>query len=258
MAGHSKWANIKHRKAAKDAKKGQLFARFSREITKAAKLGGADPAGNFRLRTAIDKAKAAGIPNDNIDRAIARGAGSDDADSLEDVIYEGYGPGGVAIFIETETDNRNRTAGDIRSYFNKHNGNLGADGCVAWIFEQKGLIRVDQSLVGEEEIVEKAVEAGAEEVEPNDEEHVYEIQTDPADLNTVAQALSDALAEKTEVTLKSAEMTRVPQNSVEVTDSEQAKDLLKLLDAIESHDDVNAVYANFEMDDSLLETVHGA
>jgi YebC/PmpR family DNA-binding regulatory protein len=251
MAGHSKWANIKRKKAAKDAKKGQAFARFSREIMKAAQLGGGDPAGNFRLRTAIDKAKAAGIPNDNIDRAIARGVGNDSADRVEEMTYEGYGPGGVAVLIETMTDNRNRTAGDIRSYFNKYNGNLGADGCVAWIFTQKGLIQVPLSEINEDELFEKAAEAGADDVSSDADEGVYVIQTEPGQLNFVAQALSDL-----RVPLKSVEMSRIPQNSVEVTDPAQARDLLRLLDAIESHDDVQAVYANFEIAESLLESLH--
>ncbi len=250
MAGHSKWANIKHRKAAKDAKKGKIYAKFSREITIAARIGGPDPAGNFRLRTAIERAKAAGLPNDNIQRAIDKGAGTGEADHTEDVIYEGYGPGGVAVFIETMTDNRNRTAGDIRSYFNKYLGNLGADGCVAWIFDEKGLIRVSRSALSEEDAFEKAVEAGALDLEVNAEEGMYEIHTAPADLNAVCDLLN-----RHEVPIESAEITRVPQNTVTVTDPDHAKNLLRLLDAIESHDDVQAVYANFEMDDALIEAV---
>ncbi len=247
MAGHSKWANIKHRKAAKDAKKGQAFAKFSREIMRAAKLGGGDPEGNFRLRTAIERAKAAGLPNDNISRAIEKGSGAGAADNLDEVVYEGYGPGGVAVYIETMTDNRNRTAGDIRSYFNKYQGNLGADGCVAWIFDQKGLVLVAQSEAEEETVFEKAVEAGADDLQLNTEEGQYEIYTAPESLDTVCQALTTA-----GIPIQSAEILRVPQNTVAVTDPEQAKPLLKLLDMIEGHDDVQNVYANFEMDDALL------
>jgi YebC/PmpR family DNA-binding regulatory protein len=247
MAGHSKWAQIKRSKAVKDAKKGASFAQSSREIIVAAKLGGGDPEGNFRLRTAIAHAKIVGMPNDNIKRAIEKGTGAGGADNLEDLSYEGYGPGGVAIFIETMTDNRNRTAGDIRSYFNKYNGNLGADGCVAWIFEEKGLIKVPQTGLSEEAAFEKAIEAGAADFQANDDEEVYEIFTAPNDLNTVCQALNQQ-----NITIQSAEATRIPQNTITVDSEEIAKPLLKLLDAIESQDDVQHVYANFDMDEALL------
>lgn len=253
MAGHSKWAQIKRSKAVKDAKKGATFAKSSREIIIAAKLGGGDPEGNFRLRTAIERAKAAGMPNDNIKRAIEKGSGAGGADNMEDMTYEGYGPGGVAILIEAMTDNKNRTAGDIRSYFNKYNGNLGADGCVAWIFEEKGLVRVDADSYAEELVFEKAIEAGAADFEVNAEEGTYDIHTDPADLNAVCQMLAGA-----NITVQSAEITRVPQNSVNVTDEDQARQLLKLLDAIESHDDVQGVHANFEMDEALLGRLENA
>ena len=255
MAGHSKWAQIKRSKAVKDAKKGANFAQCSREIIIAAKIGGGDPEGNFRLRTAIVRAKAAGVPNDNIKRAIEKGMGASGADSMEDLSYEGYGPGGVAIFIETMTDNRNRTAGDIRSYFNKYQGNLGSDGCVAWIFEAKGLIKVPQSFA-EDVVFEKAIEAGAldfQAVEPDDDEAVYEIFTLPEELNAVCQALSEA-----KITIQSAEVTRIPQNSVKVDSETVAKPLFKLLDAIESHDDVQNVYANFDMDEALLSKMEPA
>lgn len=248
MAGHSKWANIKRRKAAQDAKKGAAYAKVSREIIVAAKMGGGDPEGNFRLRTAIERAKAVGIPNDNIKRAIEKGAGAGAGDQLEDINYEGYGPGGVAIFIETMTDNRNRTAGDIRSYFNKYQGNLGSDGCVAWIFEEKGLIQVSMKAGSEEALFEKAIDAGANDFVANTEEGVFEIYTNPDQLNAVCQALNDA-----KIQIESAEVTRTPQNSVSIQDPQQATVLMKLLDAIESQDDVQSVYANFEMDEALLE-----
>jgi YebC/PmpR family DNA-binding regulatory protein len=247
MAGHSKWAQIKRSKAIKDAKRGANFAQCSREIIMAAKLGGGDPEGNFRLRTAITRAKAAGVPNDNIKRAIEKGTGGGGADNLEDLSYEGYGPGGVAVFIEAVTDNRNRTAGDIRSYFNKYQGNLGSDGCVAWIFEQKGLIQVNQIGQAEESLFEKAIEAGATDFSANPEGDTFEIFTDPFELNTVAQTLSEA-----GIPVESAEVTRIPQNSVRVDREEIAKPLLKLLDAIESHDDVQHVYANFDIDEAIL------
>lgn len=247
MAGHSKWAQIKRSKAIKDNKRGASFAQCSREIIIAAKLGGGDPDGNFRLRTAITRAKAAGVPNDNIKRAIEKGTGVGGGDNMEDLSYEGYGPGGVAVFIEAVTDNRNRTAGDIRSYFNKYQGNLGSDGCVAWIFEQKGLIKVAQAGQTEETVFEKAIESGAADFVANADDETFEIYTDPFELNTVAQGLTEA-----GITVDSAEVTRIPQNSVKVETEEMAKPLLKLLDAIESHDDVQHVYANFEMDESIL------
>jgi YebC/PmpR family DNA-binding regulatory protein len=247
MAGHSKWAQIKRSKAIKDAKKGASFAQSSREIIIAAKLGGGDPEGNFRLRTAIAKAKALGMPNDNIKRAIEKGIGVGGGDNMESLSYEGYGPGGVAIFIEAMTDNRNRTAGDIRSYFNKYLGNLGADGCVAWIFEEKGVIQVDMKALTEEDAFEKSVEAGASDFEADPNEGVYRIYTHPTALNAVAQALSNQ-----GIAIVSAEVTRTPQNTVRIDSEELAKPLLKLLDALESHDDVQNVYANFDMDEALL------
>ncbi len=219
----------------------------------AAKLGGGDPEGNFRLRTAITKAKSLGMPNDNIKRAIEKGCGQGGGDQLEDMTYEGYGPGGVAIFIEAMTDNRNRTAGDIRSYFNKYQGNLGADGCVAWIFAEKGVIRISSQDLAEEVAFEKAIEAGAADFEPNPTEETYDIYTTPNDLNAVAQALSAQ-----GIAIQSAEATRFPQNTVRVDSEEVAKPLLKLLDAIESHDDVQNVYANFDMDEALLNTLEQA
>jgi len=253
MAGHSKWAQIKRTKAVKDAKRGANFAQCSREIIMAAKLGGGDPEGNFRLRTAITRAKAAGVPNDNIKRAIEKGTGGGGADSMEDLSYEGYGPGGGAIYIEAVTDNRNRTAGDIRSYFNKYQGNLGSDGCVAWIFEEKGLIKVPQAGLAEEDVFEKAIEAGAADFVANADDETFDILTAPLDLNTVCQALSAA-----KMTIQSAEVTRLPQNTVKVESEEQAKPLLKLLDAIESHDDVQHVYANFDMDEALFSKLEQA
>ncbi len=248
MAGHSKWANIKHRKMAQDAKKGQAYAKFTREIIMATKLGGPDVAGNFRLRTAIERAKASGLPNDTIERAIAKGAGKLAADQVEDLTYEGYGPGGVAILIEAVTDNRNRTAGDIRSYFNKYHGNLGETGCVGWMFEAKGQIHVPAQGVTEDSLLEIALDSGAEDVHFDEEQQVFELWTQPDSLNAVCQAL-----QANSITILSAEATRIPQTTVSVTDPEQAKPLLKLLDLIESHDDVQNVYANLDMDEALLE-----
>jgi YebC/PmpR family DNA-binding regulatory protein len=249
MAGHSKWANIKHRKASQDAKKGQAYAKFTREIIMATKIGGPDPNGNFRLRTAIERAKAAGLPNDTIDRGIAKGSGQLAADSLEDLVYEGYGPGGVAVYIQTMTDNRNRTAGDIRSYFNKYGGNLGENGCVSWMFEEKGQIHVPAKGFTEDDLLEVALESGANDVHYNEDEGVFEFWTPPETLNSVCQAL-----QAKNIPVESAEITRIPQTVIQVTEPDIAKSLLKLLDMIESQDDVQNVYANFDMEDALLET----
>ncbi len=247
MAGHSKWANIKHRKARVDAQKGAAFAKFSREITIAAKEGGADPTANFRLRTAIDRAKAAGLPNDNINRSIEKATGGNDAENFESVVYEGYGPGGVAIIIEALTDNRNRTAGDIRSYFNKYNGNLGETGCVNWMFREEGIVSITKNNTDRDELFEHAINAGAEDFITDDEEY-FKIITLPENLQTVAETL-----EKAGFKLESAEITRSAENTINIEDAPIAKTLLKLLDSIENHDDVQQVYANFEIDDTLIE-----
>ena len=246
MAGHSKWANIKHKKAKVDAQKGAAFARSAREIIVAAKEGGADPAGNFRLKTAIENAKVAGLPNENIKRAIEKAAGGGAEANLEEITYEGYGPGGVAVIIEAMTDNRNRTAGDIRSYFNKNSGNLGETGCVGWMFKSEGVICVDKNNIGQDEIFEAAINAGAEDFIP--EEDVYKIVTTPENMQSVAEKIQND-----GYVVKSAEKIKTPLNTVEVNDEEAAKYLLRLLDSIENHDDVQNVYANFEMDDILLE-----
>lgn len=248
MSGHSKWANIKHKKAKVDAQKGAVFTRYSREIIVAAKTGGSNPDTNFRLRTAIDKAKAAGLPNDNIKRAIEKATGSGAGDAFEEITYEGYGPGGVAIIIEAMTDNRNRTAGDIRSYFNKYNGNLGETGCVSWIFKEEGVITIDKAGINQDQLFEDAINAGADDFIPEDEE--YKIITEPVNLQNIAEKIEAA-----EYNLKNVEVTKNPQNTISVEDSDTAKTLLKLLDSIENHDDVQNVYANFDMDDNLLESI---
>jgi YebC/PmpR family DNA-binding regulatory protein len=257
MAGHSKWANIKHRKAAKDAKKGASFAQFSRELIMAAKIGGDNPDGNFRLRTAIDRAKAAGLPNNTIERAIAKGAGKlDDGDLSEDMTYEGYGPGGAAIFIEAVTDNKNRTAGDIRSYFNKNEGNLGSDGCVAWMFEATGLILASKPEATLETMLEAAIEAGAEDVQPVEDipddiettDTVFELTTATDNLNSVCEGLTAQ-----GITIHSAEITRTTENTTELTDASHVKYFTRLMDAIESHDDVQHVYTNATVDESLFD-----
>lgn len=259
MAGHSKWANIKRQKARVDAVKGKTFAKISRAIIIAARSGVPDPAGNFQLRTAIDKAKAAGIPNDNIERAIAKGAGKLGADGeIEAIRYEGYGPGGVAILIEAFTDNRNRTAADLRAAFSKRGGNLGETGCVGWMFEQKGVAtifrpgtgKVKAVAIDEEALLEDLLEAGAETyelTEVDEEIPGAEVLTDPVQLEALAQALKEM-----GYTVVQSELRWIPSNSVEVTDPEQARSLLRLMDALEDLDDVQSVTANFEMADDLM------
>ncbi len=247
MAGHSRWANIKHRKAKVDAQKGAVFAKFTREIMVAAKEGGADPQANFRLRTAIEKGKDAGLPNDNITRAIDKATGGGDGANLESITYEGYGAGGVAIIIETLTDNRNRTAGDIRSYFNKYSGNLGETGCVGWMFNEEGSITIAKEGINQDELFENAINAGADDF-ITDEGGDYRLITAPEKLQSAAEEI-----EKAGFKIKSAEVARNPLNTINIEDEATAKNLLKLLDSIESHDDVQNVYANFEIDDELLE-----
>ena len=251
MAGHSKWANIKRQKARVDAVKGKVFAKMSREIIVAARTGGGDPEGNFQLRTASDKAKAAGVPNDNIDRAIAKGTGQLGADgqALEAIRYEGYGPGGVAVLIEALTDNRNRTAADLRSAFNKSGGNLGETGCVGWMFEQKGVVIVEGP-IDEDSLLEISLEGGAES---------YEI-TEIDDGVTGAEVFSavedleqlDGVLKANGCQVWRSELRWIANNSVDIQDSEQARALLKLMDALEDLDDVQAVHANFEMADEIM------
>ncbi|MBE9208424.1 YebC/PmpR family DNA-binding transcriptional regulator [Nostoc sp. LEGE 06077] len=247
MAGHSKWANIKRQKAVVDAKRGKTFTQLSRAIIVAARNGVPDPTGNFQLRTAIDKAKAAGIPNDNIERAIAKGAGTFNGDnhSLEEIRYEGYGPCGVAILIEALTDNRNRTAADLRVAFSKNGGNLGETGCVSWMFDQKGVCVV-QGVVNEDQLLEASLEGGAESYEMTEEE-TAEVVTQVANLEILNQTLKDKGFKVTD-----AELRWIPSNNVEVTDADQARSLLKLIDTLESLDDVQNVTSNFDMSEQLL------
>ncbi len=246
MAGHSKWANIKRQKAVVDAKKGKTFTQISRAIIVAARSGIPDPAGNFQLRTAIEKAKAAGIPNDNIERAIAKGAGTfDDGSNLEEIRYEGYGPGGVAILIEALTDNRNRTAADLRTSFSKNGGNLGEIGCVSWMFTQKGVCVVD-GISNEEELLEASLEGGAESYEMTDD-RTAEVFTQVTNLENLNQELKIKGFD-----VSDAQLRWITSNNVEVTDPDQARSLLKLIDTLESLDDVQNVTANFEMTDELM------
>ncbi len=245
MSGHSKWSTIKHKKAKVDSQRAVVFQKYSRELIVAARLGGPDPAGNFRLRTAIEKAKAAGLPNDNIKRAIEKGAGAGASENYEELIYEGYAAGGVAVVVEAMTDNRNRTAGDIRSYFTKYNGSLGATGCVGWMFDQKGAISFDKS-VDYEKLFEAAINLDAEDIIEEEEE--YKVLTSVENFQKVAEGL-----EKEGFQSMTAELTRIPQNTVEVTDENTAGQIMKLLDKLEEHDDVQNVYANFDISDEILQ-----
>ena len=248
MAGHSKWANIKRQKARVDAKKGKTFTQLSRAIIVAARNGIPDPAGNFQLRTAIDKAKTAGIPNENIERAIAKGAGTyqEDGAILEEIRYEGYGVAGVAILIEALTDNRNRTAADIRSAFTKNGGNLGETGCVSWMFEQKGVVLLEGE-IEEENLLEASMEGGADNYEILEDNQGAEVYTEVSNLENLNQILQSQ-----NLPVKEVELRWIPNNTIEVTDSEQARSLLKLIDTLESLDDVQNVTANFEMADELI------
>lgn len=238
MAGHSKWANIKHKKARQDANRGKVFTKITREIIVAVRHGGADPEGNMQLRMALNKARAANIPNDNINRAIARAVGSSEGDNLEEITYEGYGPGGVAILLDILTDNRNRTAGEIRYILSRKGGNLGETGCVSWMFKRKGLILVEEG-ADEEELMLAALEAGAEDV--REAGQGWEIVTAPEDLEKVKDAL-----EGLGLTLAAAELTMLPDSL-----SEGPAQVLDLIDALEEHDDVQNVYTNWDMPEDL-------
>jgi len=247
MAGHSKWASIKHKKKATDAKRGALFTKLTRAITVAAREGGGDPDGNPSLGLAIQKAKDASMPKDNIERAIAKGTGADqDADAFEAIVYEGYGPGGVAVLVEALTDNRNRTSSDVRHAFSKHGGSLGEPGSVNWIFEKKGQIVVDATRYDEDDLM-AAVDAGAEDVAEDGD--VLEVVTGPTDLAAVRGALEQAGVE-----LQSAELVMRPTNRIEIEEG-QAVSLMRLLDTLEDNDDVQAVHANFDVDADVLERV---
>jgi YebC/PmpR family DNA-binding regulatory protein len=249
MAGHSKWAGIKHKKAIVDARRGKLFTKLARAITVAAKEGGGDIEGNPALALAVQKAKDASMPKDNIERAIAKGTGEGaDMDALETVLYEGYGPGGVALLVEALTDNRNRTGSEIRHLFSKHGGNLGEPGSVAYLFDKRGLIVIDAGRYDEDDLL-PAIEAGALDVGMDDD--VFEVLTEPGDLTAVRAALEEAGVE-----LESAEVVQHPKTRVPV-DEEIATRLMRLIDAFEDNDDVNEVHGNFDVDAAVLERVAG-
>jgi YebC/PmpR family DNA-binding regulatory protein len=246
MSGHSKWSTIKHKKGATDAKRGKIFTRLIKEITVAARMGGGDPDGNPRLRSAIASAKTENMPKDNIVRAIKKGTGELEGAIYDEILYEGYGPGGVAVLVECMTDNRNRTVADVRHFFAKNNGNLGASGCVAWMFDKKGLLQVEKEGMTEEQLMDMALEAGAEDVMEEDDE--FQVITAP----DVFDAVRDAL-EAGKVRFIEAAITMIPQNNIEVTDEKIAISLLKLLESLEDHDDVQNVHANFDITDDLME-----
>ena len=248
MSGHSKWSTIKRKKGANDAKRGKIFTKLIKEITIAARMGGGDPEGNPRLRSAITVAKGENMPKENIDRAIKKGTGDLDGAVYEEIMYEGYGPGGVAVLVETMTDNKNRTVADVRHFFAKSGGNLGESGCVAWMFDKKGTLTVDKDGVTEEELMDLALEAGAEDVV--EEEDSFQIVTAPETFNDVVDRL-----EKSDLVFSEASLSMVPKNSVEVTEEKVARSLMRLLENLEDHDDVQKVHANFDIDDSLMEQI---
>lgn len=246
MAGHSKWAQIKHKKAQVDARKGKIFTKLVREITVAARLGGGDPEKNPRLRVAIDKAKEVNMPMENIKRAIMKGTGELSGTTYEEAVYEGYGPGGVALLIEVLTDNKNRTVSEIRHILSRHGGSLGESGCVSWIFEKKGYILVDKKAVDEDTLLSVALEAGVEDVKNDPKEENYEIIVPPEDLKTVKTKIEEA-----GIPIALAEVTMLPKNYVPI-DGQVAEQMLKLMDALEDHDDVQNVYANFDLPEETM------
>jgi YebC/PmpR family DNA-binding regulatory protein len=250
MSGHSKWSSIKHKKGAADKKRGQLFSKLSRAIIVAAREGGPDPSGNLALQNAVEKARSYSMPKDNIERAIARGSGADsDAAAYETVVYEGYGAGGVAILVEALTDNRNRTASEVRAAFGKHDGNLGASGAVAWQFERRGVVLVDGS-ADEDELMLAAADGGADDVERDGSS--WQVTAAPEALTAVREAIEAA-----GFTVDSAELTMIPKTTVEVDEENTAKKILRLIDTLEENDDVQDVYSNFDIPERVLETVAG-
>src|SRR5215210_5840185 len=247
MSGHSKWSTIKHKKGAADAKRGKVFTRIIKEMTIAARLGGGDPIGNPRLRAAIAEAKASNMPKDNIERAIKRGTGEIDGVTYEELTYEGYGPGGVALIVETMTDNTNRTTPEIRHIFEKNGGNLGTPGSVRFQFERKGYFTIEKSAVGEDKLMEIALEAGADDLETDDPE-TYEVYAAPENFEQVRQAL-----EKNDIPTVEAKLGQVPQTYVKLDES-KAKSMMRLMEMLDDHDDVQNVWTNFDIPEELMES----
>ena len=251
MSGHSKWSSIKHKKGAADAKRGKLFSKLSRAIIVAAKEGGGDPANNLALQNAIEKARSYSMPKDNIDRAVAKGSGADaDSEAFEEIVYEGYGPEGVAVIVEALTDNRNRTASEVRHMFAKHGGNLGATGAVAWQFERRGVVVVPADGVDEEELLMTAADGGADDVEQDGD--VFQVTSAPESLSSVRAAIEGA-----GFAVDSAELVMLPKTTVAVEDEAKARQVMRLIDALEDNDDVQDVYANFDIPERVLEAVAG-
>lgn len=250
MSGHSKWAQIKHKKAHTDAKRGKVFTKIVKEIATAAKLGGGDPDGNPRLRTAIENAKEVNMPHDNIKKAIMKGTGELPGVSYEEYIYEGYGPGGVAVMVEVLTDNKNRTVPEIRHIMSKNSGSLGEAGCVSWIFEKKGYILVSKAKASEDTVMSAALDAGAEDMKNDAAEDNYEVITAPEDFDAVKDAI-----DKAGIPIESAEVTMLPKNYV-VLDEKSAEQMVRLMDALDDNDDVQNVYANFDIPDEVAEKMN--
>jgi len=246
MSGHSKWANIKHKKGAADARRGKIFTRLIKEITVAARMGGGDPDGNPRLRSAIANARSENMPKDNVARAIKKGTGEIEGEVYDEILYEGYGPGGIAVLVECMSDNRNRTVAEVRHAFSKSNGNLGESGCVAYMFDKKGMIYVDKSTTTEEELMDLAIDAGADDVEEDGDQFL--VVTAPEDLDDVRESL-----EKAGVKIAEASLTMVPQNTIAVTEEKKAKALLRLLQTLEDNEDVQNVHANCDIDEKLMD-----
>lgn len=248
MSGHSKWSTIKRKKGATDAKRGKIFTRLIKEITVAARSGGGDPDGNPRLRTAIASAKAENMPKDNIERAIKKGTGELEGAIYDEIIYEGYGPSGVAVLVECMTDNRNRTVAEVRHSFSKNGGNLGESGCVAFMFDKKGLILVDKETISEDKLMDLALDAGAEDVV--EEESEFQVITAPEDFDAVRESL-----EGNDVTFLDASVSMIPQNTIDVTDEKTAKRILTMMETLEENEDVQNVYANFDIPDEIMEAL---
>jgi YebC/PmpR family DNA-binding regulatory protein len=249
VSGHSKWSSIKHKKGAADAKRGKLFSKLARAIIVAAREGGPDPASNLALQNAVEKARSYSMPKDNIERAIARGSGAGtDSEAFEQITYEGYGPNGVAIIVEALSDNRNRTAADVRHVFAKNDGNLGGSGAVAWLFERRGIILVDADRADEDSVMLAAADGGADDVVQDGSS--FQVTTSPEALSPVREALEEA-----GIDVDSAEITMVPKTTVEVSDEAGVRKTLRLIDELDELDDVNEVYSNFDIPERLLETV---
>lgn len=250
MSGHSKWHNIRLRKARVDAQRGKIFTKLAREIIMAAREGGGDPASNARLRDAIERARAASMPQDNITRAIQRATGELEGVQYEEIVYEGYGPGGIAIMVQALTDNRNRTVSELRSIFTRHGGNLGEAGCVAWMFDPRGVIIVPRNEMEEDTLLEIVLDAGAQDL--NTDQRSYEVTTRPEDFERVKSTLAEH-----SIALESAEVTMVPQSTVAVAGKE-SEHILKLMEALEDRDDIQHVYANFDIPESVMEQAAAA